>query len=50
MGVTIHYRGVLDEPERIRDLQRELADMAQSMGWEHRLLTVRIADFFEKRP
>lgn len=38
MGVTIHYRGVLDEPERIRDLQRELADMAQSMGWKHNLL------------
>ncbi len=38
MGVTIHYRGVLDEPQRIRDLQRELADFAESMGWEYSLL------------
>ena len=38
MGVTIHYRGTIDEPERIRDLQRELADIAKSMGWEHSLL------------
>ena len=38
MGVTIHYRGTMDEPERMPDLQRELADIAQSMGWEHRLL------------
>ncbi len=38
MGVTIHYRGSIDEPERIRDLQRELADIAKSMGWDHSLL------------
>ena len=38
MGVTVHYRGTIDEPERIRDLQRELADIAKSMGWEHSLL------------
>ena len=38
MGVTIHYRGTMDEPERIPDMQRELADIAQSMGWEHSLL------------
>jgi len=37
MGVTIHYRGTIDEPERILDLQRELADIAKSMGWEHSL-------------
>lgn len=38
MGVTIHYRGSIDDPERIRDLQRELADVAKSMGWECSLL------------
>ena len=38
MGVTIHYRGTIDEPERIRDLQRELADIAKSMGWEHSIM------------
>ncbi len=38
MGVTIHYRGTLEEPERIRDLQLELADIAKSMGWEHSIL------------
>ncbi len=38
MGVTIHYRGSIDEPERIRDLQRELADIAKSMGWESSLV------------
>ena len=38
MGVTIHYRGTIDEPARIRDLQRELADIAKSMGWKHSLL------------
>ena len=38
MGVTIHYRGTIDEPARIRDLQRELADIAKSIGWEHSLL------------
>ena len=38
MGVTIHYRGTIDAPERIRDLQRELADIAKSMGWEHSIM------------
>ena len=38
MGVTIHYRGTIDRPERIRDLQRELADIAKSMGWDYSLL------------
>ena len=37
MGVTIHYRGIIDEPARVRDLQRELADIAKSMGWEYSL-------------
>ncbi len=38
MGVTIHYRGTIGEPAQIRDLQRELADIAKSMGWEYSLL------------
>ena len=38
MGITIHYRGTLDKPERVHDLQRELADIAKSMGWEYSLL------------
>ena len=33
MGVTIHYRGKLDDPGRVGDLQRELADIAESLGW-----------------
>jgi hypothetical protein len=36
--VTIHYRGILDDPARIRDLRRELADIAKSMDWEYSLL------------
>ncbi len=38
VGITIHYRGTLENPERVQDLQRELADIAKSMGWEYRLL------------
>lgn len=38
MGVTIHYRGTMDDPGQIEDLQRELADIAPCMGWKtHRL-------------
>ena len=38
MGVTIHYRGTMDDRGQIEDLQRELADIAACMGWEtHRL-------------
>jgi hypothetical protein len=33
MGVTIHYRGKMDDPGRVGELQRELADIAQSVGW-----------------
>jgi len=33
MGVTIHYRGTLDDPGRIDQLRRELADIGKSMGW-----------------
>ncbi len=42
MGVTIHYRGTIDEPVRIRDLRRELANMAQSKGWEHNVEGVNV--------
>lgn len=38
MGVTIHYRGKLDDPGRVGDLQRELADIAESIGWKWRVL------------
>ena len=38
MGVTLHYRGNIDEPERVKDLQMELADIANSMGWKYSLL------------
>jgi len=36
MGVTIHYRGTIDDPGRVGDLQRELADIAESIGWKWR--------------
>ena len=38
MGVTIHYRGKLDDSGRVGDLQRELADIAESIGWKWRVL------------
>jgi len=34
MGVTIHYRGKLDDLGRVDDLRLELADIAQSIGWK----------------
>jgi len=34
MGVTIHYRGTLDDPGSLDQLRRELADIGASMGWE----------------
>jgi len=34
MGVTIHYRGTLDDLSRIDDLCRELADIGKSMQWK----------------
>jgi len=34
MGVTIHYRGTLDDPGNLDQLRRELADIGKSMGWE----------------
>jgi hypothetical protein len=33
MGLTIHYRGGIDRPERIPKLIDELEDIAESMGW-----------------
>ena len=38
MGVTIHYRGKLDDPGRVGDLQRELADIADRVGWKSHIL------------
>ena len=34
MGATIQYRGKIDDPARVGDLQRELADIAGSIGWK----------------
>jgi hypothetical protein len=42
MGVTLHYRGTLDDLGRLPALCDELADIAQSMGWE----TFRFDDDF----
>jgi hypothetical protein len=38
MGVTIHYRGKLDDIARLEDLRNELKDIATWMGWETRIL------------
>ena len=38
MGVTIHYRGKLDDPGRVENLRLELADIAKSMGWKWQTL------------
>lgn len=43
MGVTLHYRGTLDDPARLPSLCAELADVAQAMGWT----AVRIDDDYE---
>jgi hypothetical protein len=32
MGITIHYRGTIDDPGRVGDLQPELAGVAASIG------------------
>ncbi len=34
MGITIHYRGRLNEVGQLGKLCAELADIAQAMGWE----------------
>ena len=43
MGVTLHYRGTLDHPDRLPALCDELADVAQAMGWS----AVRIDDDYD---
>ena len=43
MGVTLHYRGTLDDPRRLPALCAELADVAQAMGWS----AVRIDDDYD---
>lgn len=43
MGVTLHYRGTLDDPRRLPALCDELADIAQAMGWT----TTRIEDDYD---
>ena len=43
MGVTLHYRGTLDDLNRLPALRAELADVAQAMGWS----AVRIDDDYD---
>lgn len=43
MGVTIHYRGTLDDSARLPVLCDELADVAQAMGWS----AIRIDDDYD---
>jgi hypothetical protein len=43
MGVTLHYRGTLDDLNRLPALCDELADVAQAMGWS----AVRIDDDYD---
>jgi hypothetical protein len=38
MGVTIHYRGKLDDLAQVENLRRELADIAESIGWKWQTL------------
>lgn len=38
MGITIHYRGKLDELRRLDDLRLELSDIGTTMGWSCRTL------------
>jgi len=35
MGVTIHYKGRLDNISLLPELEEELIDLAESMGWQH---------------
>jgi hypothetical protein len=44
MGVTIHYRGRLDDVGQLGKLCEELADIAAAMGWE----SVRLDDDWEQ--
>lgn len=38
MGVSIHYRGRLDSPDRLPGLREKLICIATSMGWQCRVL------------
>lgn len=38
MGVSIHYRGRLDSPNRLPGLREKLVGIATSMGWQYRIL------------
>jgi len=38
MGITIHYRGKLDDLARLENLCNELADIAEWMGWKSQRL------------
>lgn len=38
MGVTLHYRGTMDDIEQVTELQSELADIAKILGWSYRLM------------
>jgi hypothetical protein len=44
MGVTIHYRGRLDDLGQLARLCDEMADIARAMGWE----TTRLDDDWER--
>lgn len=44
MGVSIHYRGRLDDVGQLANLCEELADIAAAMGWE----TTRLDDDWER--
>jgi len=38
MGVSIHYRGRLDNPDRLPVFCEKLMSIASSMGWQYRVL------------
>jgi hypothetical protein len=38
MGVTIHYRGRLESPDRLPGLREKLIGIATNMGWRYRIL------------
>lgn len=38
MGVTIHFRGSLDDKNRVHELMEEVTDICESMDWEYNLL------------
>jgi len=44
MGISIHYRGGIDRTEDIPKLVEELADIAESMDWQHQPINDDEAD------